>query len=131
MSDAQELVDAAREVAENAYAPYSHFRVGAVVVAEDGSRFTGANVENAAYPSGLCAESSAIGTAVSAGVRHIDTIAVGCLDGGACYPCGECRQLMQEFGVKRVVVQDGGGGIREHSLEELLPYSFGPDSLPD
>lgn len=131
MSDAQELVAEARRVAENAYAPYSRFRVGVVAVAEDGSRFAGANVENAAYPSGLCAETSAIGAAVSAGVRHIHTIAVGCLDADVVYPCGKCRQLMNEFGVKRIIVQDGEGGVREHSLEELLPYSFGPESLPD
>ena len=68
---------------------------------------------------------------VVANLRHIDTIAVGCLDADVVYPCGKCRQLMNEFGVKRIIVQDGEGGVREHSLEELLPYSFGPESLPD
>ncbi|MBT8212432.1 MAG: cytidine deaminase [Acidimicrobiia bacterium] len=115
--------------AENAYAPYSEYRVGAIVVAEDGSRFAGANVENAAFPSTLCAEAVAIGTAAAAGVRSIDTVAVGCLDDDACMPCGNCRQMMVEFGVKRVIVGAGPGAVRSIPFEEVLPDSFGPDSL--
>ncbi len=129
MSTPEELLAEARAAAEGAYAPYSRFRVGAVVIAADGTRYTGANVENAAYGSTLCAEAVAIGTAVAAGVREIDTVAVGCLDAYECYPCGECRQLMSEFGVKRVVVQDAQGGATEHTLDEILPHYFGPKSL--
>lgn len=91
--------------------------------------FEGVNVENAAFGSTVCAEASAIAAAATAGVRKIDTVAVGCLDAAECYPCGNCRQLMREFGVARVVVQSEDGGARLHTLEELLPHSFGPESL--
>jgi cytidine deaminase len=115
--------------AEAAYAPYSDFPVGAIVVAEDGRHFVGVNVENAAYGSTICAEAAAIASAISAGVRRIDTVAVGCLAVAECYPCGNCRQLMREFGVQRVIVQDADNGARVHSLEDLLPNWFGPESL--
>jgi cytidine deaminase len=97
-------------------------------VAADGQTFTGANIENAAYPSSNCAEATAIHTAVATGVRRIDTLAVACIDAtdvlGA-YPCGRCRQIMAEFGVERVIVAAGEGSeIREHTLDELLPFRF-------
>jgi len=120
----------ARQIAEQAYAPYSGFRVGAVVVAADGREFAGCNVENSAYGSSICAEGNAICTAAAAGVRKIDEVVVACLDAGECYPCGNCRQLMREFGVEQVVVQDGRGGLRTHPFDELLAHSFGPESLP-
>lgn len=129
MSDARRLLDEARDVANSAYAPYSAFRVGAVVIAVDGRRFVGTNVENAAYGSGFCAEASAIAAAVSAGVREIDTVAVGCLDGGECTPCGNCRQIMREFGVRRIIVQNDALDPVELTLDDLLPHSFGPESL--
>jgi cytidine deaminase len=129
-STPEELVAKARQVAEGAYAPYSKFHVGAVVVAEDGTEYAGVNVENAAYGSTMCAEATAIGNAVSAGVRKIDTVAVGTIEGSNHYPCGNCRQLMQEFGVERIVVPEPGGGIRIHTLAELLPHLFGPEDLP-
>ena len=125
----QELYDEARQAAVNAYAPYSEFRVGAVVVADDGRVFSGCNVENAAYGSGICAEGNAISSAAAAGVRKIDTVVIACLDAGECYPCGNCRQLMREFAVDTVVVQDGNGSLRVHPFDEILPHSFGPDSL--
>lgn len=126
--DINELVDAARAAAAGSYSPYSNFRVGAVVVGSGGEVFTGANVENAAYPSGSCAEAAAINAAVSHGVRLIDTVAVACIDAetteGA-YPCGRCRQIMSEFGVRRVVVTgDEGSEVREHTLDEILPHRF-------
>jgi cytidine deaminase len=121
---------AAAAVAEQAYAPYSDFRVGAVAVTAGGEVFAGANVENAAFGSTLCAEAVAIGNAVSAGHRRIDLVAVVGLDtSDACYPCGNCRQLMNEFGVATVVVRASDGSAREHRLSELLPHSFGPESL--
>lgn len=129
-SDAGRLLDAARLVADKAYAPYSRFRVGAIAVAPDGREFIGVNVENAAYGATICAEANAISAAAAAGVRRIDTVAVGCLDADECYPCGNCRQLMREFGVEQVIVQGEGGRMRVHVLEELLPHSFGPESLP-
>ncbi|MBT8197920.1 MAG: cytidine deaminase [Acidimicrobiia bacterium] len=128
MTDA-DLYAEALSAAEGAYAPYSNYRVGAVVVAEDGRRFTGANVENAAYPSTLCAEAVAIGSAVAAGARVIDTVAVACLDDDSCMPCGNCRQMMVEFGVKRVVAGAGPGAVRSIPFEEVLPDSFGPGHL--
>ena len=129
MNDNTDLYQAARQAAANAYAPYSGFRVGAVVVADDGRTFSGCNVENAAYGSGICAEGNAISTAAAAGVRKIDTVIIACLDAGECYPCGNCRQLMREFSVDTVVVQDGEGSLRTHTFSEILPHSFGPDSL--
>lgn len=130
MTDAADLVQRARAVAENAYAPYSEFRVGAIAIAEGGAEFLGVNVENAAYGSTICAEAAAIASAASTGVRKIETVAVGCLDGGDCYPCGNCRQLMREFGVESVIVQHGDGGALEHTLDDLLPHGFGPEHLP-
>jgi cytidine deaminase len=87
-------------------------------------------VENAAYSSTLCAEAVAIGHAAASGMRKIDTVAVACLDGNGCYPCGHCRQKMREFGVESVIVEDPDGGVRMHPLEELLPHGFGPEHLP-
>ncbi|HVR77845.1 MAG TPA: cytidine deaminase [Acidimicrobiia bacterium] len=123
-----QLVAAARAAATNSYSPYSKFRVGAAVVAENGEVFTGANVENAAYPSSNCGEATAIHTAVAAGVRKIDTLAVACIDAtdveGA-YPCGRCRQIMAEFGVENVFVAAGESSeVREHTLDDLLPHRF-------
>jgi len=121
---AEELIAEARAAAANAYAPYSRFRVGAVVVDENGNHYAGANVENSAYGSTICAEGAAIARAVSQGARRLDTVAVSCLDSDeAGYPCGNCRQLMVEFGVRRVVV-DAPDGPREHALAELIPFGF-------
>ena len=124
----EELAAAARAAAEGAYAPYSSFRVGSVVVGAGGEVFTGANVENAAYPSGTCAEANAVNTAVAQGVRKIDTVAVACIDApdaDRIYPCGRCRQIMSEFGVERIVVTGPDGfPILEHTLGELLPHGF-------
>jgi cytidine deaminase len=124
----QELFEGAREAAELAYVPYSNFRVGAVVVADDGRVFTGANVENAAYPSSSCAEATAINTAAAAGVRKIEIVAVACVDAAeieGAYPCGRCRQIMSEFDVDQVLVTAGEGSEeRTHTLDELLPHRF-------
>lgn len=119
-----ELLEHARLASESAYAPYSHLRVGAVVVTADGTLFTGANVENAAYPSTLCAEAVAIGTAVASGERALETVAVISPDVQSIYPCGQCRQRMAEFGVKTVVIEDTNGTPRVHTFDELLPRSF-------
>ena len=123
----EDLVLSARQAALNAYAPYSNFRVGAAVVAEGGTIYTGANVENAAYGSAICAEGSAISHAASSGVRKLTTVAVACVDAPSvddAYPCGNCRQLMNEFGVESVIVTAGAGDVREHSLDDLLPHGF-------
>lgn len=128
MSDA-ELLDLAQAAAERSYSPYSHFRVGAAIVTSSGDVFEGANIENAAFGATVCAETNAITTAAAAGARAIDTVAVSCLDGEPCTPCGDCRQVMREFGVKRVVMRDGSGRERTMTLDELLPASFGPEAL--
>ena len=119
-----ELVAEARAVAERAYAPFSRFRVGAVIVDDEGNRFIGANVENSAYGASICAEANAISTAAAAGVRKIDTVAVSCIDAAEPgYPCGNCRQLMNEFRVERVIV-DGPDGPVVHTLDDILPFGF-------
>lgn len=124
----QDLAALARRVAEDAYAPYSNFRVGAVVVGVDGDTYAGVNVENASYPVSSCAEATAVHTAVSHGVRKIDTVVVACIDAEDvedAYPCGRCRQIMSEFDVERILVTAGEGSeMREHTLDELLPHRF-------
>jgi cytidine deaminase len=125
----EELLEAAAEAATRSYSPYSSFRVGAAVLAADGTVYTGANVENAAYGSAVCAEASAISAAVNAGVRKIDTVAAVCLDGEFCSPCGNCRQIMQEFFVETVLMHGPDGTLNVLPLSELLPLSFGPEAL--
>ena len=127
--DAIGLIEQAADAAGRAYAPYSNFHVGAAIVAADGSTFLGGNVENAAYGSAICAEGAAIAAAATAGVRKIDVVAIACTETMECYPCGNCRQLMVEFGVDTVIVQEPDGSPRVHTLAELLPHSFGPSSL--
>lgn len=130
MTDQQRLIEEAKLAAQRSHSPYSRFRVGAVAVAADGTEYRGCNVENAAYGASICAEANAITTAVAGGVREIDTVAVACLDGDdECAPCGNCRQLMREFGVRRIVLADAHGQPVEYQLSELLPHSFGPDNL--
>lgn len=125
---AEELAAEARRAALGAYAPYSNFHVGAAVVDEEGNLHTGANVENAAYGSCICAEATAIAGAAARGVRRMETVAVACVDAAdtdGAYPCGNCRQLMNEFGVKRVIVTAGEGSeIRRHEFGELHPHGF-------
>ena len=127
----EELIRKANEAREQAYAPYSRYQVGAAVLTADGQVFTGCNIENAAFPSSLCAERVAIFKAVSEGHRQLRAIAVLTSNGGS--PCGGCRQVMREFGGKQLIVliADGSGTLlEEFTLEELLPRSFGPEELP-
>jgi cytidine deaminase len=122
-----DLVALARRAAEGAYAPYSRFRVGAALVASDGRVFTGANVENAAYPASSCAEATAVAHAASEGVRRITAVAVACIDAASiedAYPCGRCRQILHEFRAETVYVAVGSGRARTHTLAELLPHPF-------
>lgn len=127
MIDDRELARVARQAALGAYAPYSRFRVGAAAVSENGTVFTAANVENAAYPSSQCAEANVIAYAVSQGARSFPVIAVACIDAESidqAYPCGRCRQIMSEFDVGRVVVADSADEVATHTLDELLPHRF-------
>ncbi|HSJ72198.1 MAG TPA: cytidine deaminase [Acidimicrobiia bacterium] len=124
-----ELVELAAGAATGSYSPYSGFRVGAAIVTDAGTVVTGANIENAAYGVTVCAETNAITTAVAAGAERITTVAVACLDGDLCTPCGACRQVMREFGVERVIMRGRDGTAFEMTLDELLPASFGPEAL--
>jgi len=124
-----ELVAAARVARGNAYAPYSNFLVGAAVLAQ-GQVFTGANVENASYPIGVCAERVAVGAAVTAGKRSISAVALVGSSKEPTPPCGGCRQFIFEFGPDVVVVAETDDGRRkEWRIAELLPDAFGPSFL--
>ena len=123
------LVAAADASRARAYAPYSKFRVGAAVLTEDGTIFTGANIENASYPMSHCAERVAIHKAVSEGHRRLRTVAVVADGDAPAMPCGACRQVMAEFGVRRVIVATPRGGRRIRTLRALLPEPFTPERL--
>ncbi|BCK74782.1 cytidine deaminase [Acetobacter aceti NRIC 0242] len=126
------LIEAASAVRERAYAPYSGFKVGAALRCDDGQVHVGCNVENAAYPEGICAEGGAIAAMVAAGGRKIVEIVVCGGGSGPCTPCGGCRQKLREFGAPgmRVYMTDPAGQVLlVKTLSELLPDSFGPESL--
>lgn len=132
-----ELVRAAIAARENAYAPYSHFAVGAALLCADGTVYGGCNIENAAYSPGNCAERTAIFRAVCDGHRDFAAIAVvggpqGQPISELCAPCGVCRQVMREFcdpATFRILMGTSDTEYIESTLEELLPYSFGPENL--
>ncbi len=121
----KELVEKARAARANAYAPYSHYPVGAALEAASGKVFAGANVENASFPAGVCAERVALFSAVAAGERKFFSLAVVTADGAA--PCGACRQALAEFGLGlEIVLADEKGSIRRTiTLDKLLPLAFG------
>ena len=125
----ERLVRAAAQARRNAYAPYSRFRVGAAVLTQDGSVFTGANVENASYGLSHCAERVAIHKAVSEGHRTITTVAVVVVGDEPAMPCGACRQVMAEFGVHRVIVATPSAVRRVRTLKQLLAEPFLPERL--
>lgn len=127
----EELLRAAREARERAYAPYSGFRVGAAVLADDGRIFSAPNVENASYGMSLCAERGAVHKAVSEGASRLEAVAVVASGEGHTWPCGACRQVLYEFGRGELVVisESPDGKLEEHTLAELLPNAFGPDDL--
>ncbi|MEE2713862.1 MAG: cytidine deaminase [Planctomycetota bacterium] len=125
--DAPELVQRARDARGNAYAPYSDYRVGAALLTDDGRVFTGVNVENASYGLTVCAERSAIFTAVAAGARSFQAIAVATEDGASC--CGACRQVLFEFGGNTIVhLAPADGAWKTTTVANLLPEAFGPDA---
>jgi homotetrameric cytidine deaminase len=126
-----ELLAMARAAARNAYAPYSRFPVGAAVRTTDGRRFAGANVENAAYPQGQCAEASALGAFVAGGGGTLAEIVVAAPADSLVTPCGGCRQRLREFTPDDAPIHlaDLERVKRTTSLGELLPLSFGPENL--
>jgi cytidine deaminase len=130
MSDLEELFTKALAARQRAYAPYSRFPVGAALRTESGAVFAGGNVENAAYPVGVCAETSAISAMVAAGERRIMEILVVGSGRKKIPPCGACRQRIAEFGAGALVhLADEQGAVETFSLADLLPRAFGPESL--
>jgi cytidine deaminase len=131
MTTLDDMVAMARAAQQNAYAPYSDFQVGACLRADDGSLHAGANVENAAYPQGQCAEASAIGAMIAAGARKIVEVVVIGNGDGLCTPCGGCRQRLNEFATPDTPVHVcGPEGVRKtFTLGALLPGAFGPNNL--
>ena len=132
----EQLVSMAKDAMQYSYSPYSGYKVGAALLCEDGSVYTGCNIENAGYSSTNCAERTAFFKAVSEGEREFDAI---CIVGGKIgdpagftAPCGVCRQVMMEFcnpKTFRVILAIDETKVREYLLEELLPEGFGPDNL--
>ena len=129
----QTLCDLAKQARNNAHTPYSNFKVGAALLCSDGSIYTGCNIENASFSPTVCAERVAIFKAVSEGKREFSAIAVcgstiGELNDKFCYPCGVCRQVLSEFCDKdfKIFVMSKED-VKEYTLSELLPYSFGLD----
>ena len=116
----EELLAQADAVARNAYAPYSNYVVGAAVLARDGRIFTGANVENAAYPLGICAEPSAISTAAGEGLKPGDLEAIAV----TASPCGSCRQWLHEWRLDRVYFRRADGTVAEYGADDLLPDTW-------
>ena len=126
----QELVKKAFDMHRFSYVPYSHFPVGAALECEEGTVYTGCNVENAAYPAGICAERNAISHAVAEGQTRFRRIVIAGKGEDFCAPCGICRQVMREFAPDlEILCLNGRGEERAFTLGELLPHSFGPESL--
>ncbi|MCX5766987.1 MAG: cytidine deaminase [Gemmatimonadetes bacterium] len=124
------LRDAAREAMTRAYAPYSQFRVGAALQVADGSVFVGCNVENSAFPSGICAERGAVAAAVAAGHRGFDRIVICTEADVPTPPCGVCRQVLVEFAPSLDIhSMTASGAEARWSLADLLPHPFTPQSL--
>jgi cytidine deaminase len=130
MTDLSTLIQHAITASRNAYVPYSHYHVGAALLARDGRIFTGCNVENASYPVCICGERTALVKAVSEGAREFETLVVATLNGGT--PCGVCRQMLYEFAPDlRVVIVDFDGKVyHDVRLHELLAHGFRPEDLP-
>lgn len=126
----RELVELAFSMLPLAYAPYSHFPVGAALEGADGRIFTGCNVENAAYGSCLCAERTALVKAVSEGCRSFRRLAVVGNSPDYCWPCGSCRQVLFEFAPDLEILAAGSRHtFVKLSLRTLLPHGFGPDTM--
>ncbi|MGC9797208.1 cytidine deaminase [Fervidobacterium riparium] len=125
----EELIQRAKEVMKNAYAPYSHFHVGAALLTKSGNVYVGVNVENASYGLTNCAERTAIFSAVANGESEFDMLVVVADTDKPVSPCGACRQVMSEFGNFKVILTNLKGDVLETTVSELLPYSFDKEDL--
>lgn len=131
----EQLVEQAIQMTKQSYAPYSHFHVGAALLADNGKIYTGCNIENASYPATVCAERTAVFKAVSEGVTSFTAIAiVGGTNGvitDYCAPCGICRQVLREFCKPdfQILLGKSAEDYKIYTLEQLLPESFGPEYL--
>lgn len=121
--DYKELLAKAQKVSENAYVPYSKFKVGACLLTEEGETFCGCNFENASYGLTICAERNAVGTAIANGYTKIKAIALYSPNEDNCVPCGACRQVLTEFGCDEVITQVNGEP-KVYKLNYLMPESF-------
>ena len=120
----KELIAAAKKYRENAYAPYSKFKVGAAVLTKKGNVYGGCNIENSSFPVTNCAERTAIFKAVSEGEQEFAAIALIADTPGPCSPCGACRQVMVEFKIPRIIMANMKGDVKIVTLEEIMPYAF-------
>lgn len=129
MKSNEELLELAKEVSKNAYCNYSKFPVGACVLYSDGNYYQGCNVENSSYGLSLCAERNAISTAIAAGERdNILKIAIYSPKSKKCFPCGACRQWLQEFEFGQnieIILEDDSSKCCVYRLDDIFPYSFG------
>ena len=120
----KELIAAAKKYRENAYAPYSKFKVGAAVLTKKGNVYGGCNIENSSFPVTNCAERTAIFKAVSEGEQEFAAIALIADTPEPCSPCGACRQVMVEFKIPKIIMANLKGDVKVVTLEELMPYAF-------
>ena len=120
----KDLIAAAKKYRENAYVPYSKFKVGAAVLTKKGNVYGGCNIENSSFPVTNCAERTAIFKAVSEGEQEFAAIALIADTPGPCSPCGACRQVMVEFKIPRIIMANMKGDVKVVTLEEIMPYAF-------
>lgn len=125
----KKLLAAALAARENAYAPYSKFKVGAAVETADGHIFTGCNVENASYGLTCCAERNAVFAAIGSGARSFKALCVVADTEEPVAPCGACRQVLAEFPFEKIILANCKGLTKIMTVTELLPYGFGPEAL--
>ena len=127
----EELLKLAQVAMKNSYSPYSKYAVGAALLCKNGRVYLGCNIENASFGLTNCGERTAIFKAVSEGEREFDAVAIAS-NGSMPYPCGACRQVLNEFAPEmRVLVINGKGEVDKTTLRSLLPHGFGPKDLPD